>query len=349
LDADRIVTFTGKINGDEIVFTWGKQVRDGGAPLPARGSLADADTGAYGMFDASTPPQFTAKRVPNGGAEFAAAVNLLQKGVKVEGTFFLPQNVNRVRSVIVVVNFGLGGAFYYDPQLRKLSETLESGLLHATISNIGQSGQTDVVRNAGVGGADGLLLLLERLAQESGHRELTDAPLLLWGHSAAGSFVSTFAALHPQRTIAFVRYHSAGAGLLDVNIKVLSQLPALLLVAGTDPQSGIRDAETSWKNGRSAGAPWTFAVEPDAKHGDPKDLDKANELLVPWITAVVRQRRPPDRKTLRAVTDGFGWMGNNRTGEGALYAAYPGSKAEASWLPDQASLRAWQTILGAAK
>src|SRR5260370_14857726 len=103
-------------------------------------------------------------------ALLAAAVNLLRKDVKVEGTLFLPQKVGRVRAVIVVINWGIGQSVYRDdPQWRRLAETLESGLLHARVSDIGPIGTdtpvaAQVVRNAAVGGADGLLMLLRRLA-----------------------------------------------------------------------------------------------------------------------------------------------------------------------------------------
>ena len=192
-------------------------------------------------------------------------------------------------------------------------------------------------------------MLLQRLAQESGHQELADAPLLLWGQSAAGSFAATFAALRPQRTIAFVRYHSAGAGLLGGDIKVLSQIPALLLVAETDAQTARGEAETSWKNGRSVGAPWTFGVEPDATHGDERALTNANGLIIPWITAVLRQRLPLNGATLRRVTDGSAWLGNNQTGEVAPFGTFSGSKPGASWLPDEPTARGWRDVLGGAK
>jgi hypothetical protein len=137
---------------------------------------------------------------------------------------------------------------------------------------------------------------------------------------------------------------------------VVSKIPALFMVGGKDPNAGDASVPNStslaggagnlWRSGRAVGAPWTFAVEPDATHGDPKDLEKANDLMIPWITAIIRQRLSQDGKTLRVVTEGSGLMGNNRTGEFAPYGAFPGSKLEASWLPDQASARGWQTVLG---
>ena len=344
LDGDRVITFTGVVNGDEIEFTWAKHIRDGGVPPAA------ADASASALFGASTPPRFRAKRIPaDGNVELTAAVNLFQKGVKVEGTLLLPPQVGRVRAVIVVLKYGLGYQLEGDPQWRAVSASLNAGLFYARVSNIHRNPQFDVVRNAAIGGADGLLLLLQRFAQESGHPELTDAPLLLWGHSAAGSFVATFAALHPQRTIAFVRYHTSGAGMLGANLGALTPIPALLLNPEHD-ESNPR-VQAVWKSRRAVGAPWTWALEPNAVHGgdNSDDLKKANDLVIPWIAAVVRQRVSPNGERLRAIAEGSGWLGNNQTREVAPNGALQGLNAEASWLPDEASARAWRVMLGVAK
>ena len=83
--------------------------------------------------------------------------------------------------------------------------------------------RADPIRNAGVGGEAGLLLLLNRLAVESRHDEVRNAPLLFWGHSAAASFGISFAGLHPDRTIGFVRYHGNLRGQ-PVNIRSVSDI-----------------------------------------------------------------------------------------------------------------------------
>jgi len=267
-----------------------------------------------------------------------------------------------VRAVIVVLNSGrswtgMGGAFYGDSELRKLSETLELGLLLPRITPIREVEQIDVLRNADVGGADSLLMLLRRLAGESGHQELIDAPLLLWGHSRTGHFAATFAALHPQRTIALVGYHAGGAGLAGPDMNVLKQIPALLLEAKTDIElNSTRPgwppdlfAETSWKHARSLGAPWTFGVEPDAVHQNPGDLKAANILVIPWISAVLRARLSPDGRALRPISEASGWLGNIRTGEILPHALFPGPKQEANWLPDEESARGWRAVVRAAK
>lgn len=344
LDGDRTITVTGTIDRAGIMLTWEKQVRNGG--FPGADEL---------MFGASAPRSYTARRVTEAatdetpGVELVAAANLRQKDVKVEGTLFLPTKVSRVRAVIVAINWGLGEPVYRDGQVRRLLETTESAFLLAGISRIATGTDSiTVVDDAALGGADGLLMLLRDLAEESGHRELTDARLLFWGHSAAGPFGTTFAAMHPDRTIAFVRYHSRERNK-PVDLSIAKHIPALLLAGGKDTNAGVDDAETLWKSGRSVGAPWTFVVEPDAPHGSEEYLKKANDLVIPWIAAVLRQRLSPDGATLRAVTDGSAWMGNNRTGDIASAETFSGSKAEASWLPDELTSRGWRIVMGAAK
>jgi hypothetical protein len=280
------------------------------------------------------------------GIELAAAVNLLQRNVKVEGQLFLPERVQRVRAVIVVINFGLGSrALYHDSAWQKFAADHHVGLLHTRISGIPVDSTADVWRDAGLGGAEGLIALLARLAQESGRKELADAPLLFWGHSAAGPFGATFALLQPQRTVAFVRYHS-GARPLNADMGILAKVPALFFVAGKDTVASAVDAANLWQRGRAVGAPWTFALEPDAMHGDEADLKGANELLIPWISAVLRQRLAPDGAQLRPVNDMAAWIGNSETGTIAPAGGFSESRTRASWLPDETSAHAWRALRG---
>lgn len=242
------------------------------------------------------------------GAELAAVVEITGKEAKAEGRLFLPEKVGRVHAVIVdvttVVNQSITEFVCGDPQWRALAGTLRSGLFCLTIrSNSPTPADTPVadqlMRNASLGGAEGLLALLHRFAGESGHRELEDAPLLLWGISRTGSFAITFAALHPQRTIGLVRYHSHRRGL-PADMNVVTKIPALHIASTKDETAGVEDIQDLWRDGRSVGAPWTFAVEQDAPHVSLEALKKANDLMILWVAAVVRLR-VPSRGALRTV------------------------------------------------
>jgi pimeloyl-ACP methyl ester carboxylesterase len=283
------------------------------------------------------------------GVELVAAINLPEKDVKGEGILFLPRKVDRVRALVVVIRYGLGGsAVYLDPPWRRLSETLDTGLLLFRVSTISSESTARVFNDARLGGGESLVLIVQRFAKEFGHPEIADAPLLFWGHSSAGPFGTTFAATYPERTIAFIRYHS---GDVSADLGTVSRIPALFLMGAKDtsfPQAAVA-AEKLWKSGRSQRAPWTWAIEPDATHGDMTDVQKANALVIPWVTAVLRQRLSPNGDALRVVTEDSGWLGNNQTGEAVTHSAFTSSKEAASWLPDEQTARGWQVVIGASR
>ena len=289
---------------------------------------------------------------PVPGAEFTADVNLTEKNVKAEGTIFVPRKVPRVRAVIVTVGRAPLVDLTAEPFYlwRTLSETSECAVLYLRLGTIRPDPEAGPVfiRNAAAGGADALFAILQRLGEQSAHPELNDVRVLLWGGSSGAGFGTTFAELYPERTVAFIRYHAHLRGW-SPNLKVLREIPALLIAGGKDDTAGTEDAEALWKDGRSAGAPWTFAIEPRATHQDKQTLVSSQALIIPWIAAVLRQRLQPGSMRLRPVSEDSGWLGNNRSTEVSRYATFPGPKREASWLPDEVTAHGWRTVLGAAK
>jgi hypothetical protein len=284
------------------------------------------------------------------GVDLVAGVNLVGDDVKADGRLFLPQRATRVRAVIVATNWGLGWNFYGDPQVRKLVEATESALLLVQITKINVTQITNIpVLNSA--GHSALVMLLQRLARESGHSELAEAPLLFWGHSRAGNVGPAFAASHPQRTVAFVLYQSAAGAVVrtDADVRSLSEIPVLIIEGIVDPQyaSAAIESAALWKGGRALGAPWTFANQADAPHGSYEHLRKANDLQIPWITAVLRHRLSPIAGRLRAVGDNTGWLGDAGTGDVAPYGLFPRPKPEGIWLPDESSARGWRTLWAA--
>ncbi|MFC1736637.1 alpha/beta hydrolase family protein [Candidatus Hydrogenedentota bacterium] len=276
------------------------------------------------------------------------------KDVKVEGTLFLSRNVTRVRGMIVVIHWGMSKAVFEAPEWRRFAESLECGLLHARIRSVdparsaGFADRQRVVRDASVGGGEGLLVLLDRLATLSRHPELKDADILIWGHSAAGSFGISFAEMLPERTIGFIRYHSHRRGA-STDMTVVAQIPALLIAGGKDATAGVEDSEELWMDGRSAGAPWTFVIEPDATHGSREVLKETNRLVMLWIKAVFNQRMAGNGAGLRPISENSAWTGDHLTGEITPAGSFPGKKTKAIWLPDEASARAWRDVSGTAK
>ena len=99
-------------------------------------------------------------------------------------------------------------------------------------------------------------MLMDRLAQESGHREVAVAPLLLWGHSRSGHFAATFAVLHSRRTVAIVGYHTGAAGLTGHDKAVLSNIPALILMAKADIEANVQPLRMAFTTRRDVMEKW---------------------------------------------------------------------------------------------
>lgn len=250
----------------------------------------------------------------------------------------------------------MGGAFYRDPELRKLAESLECALLLPRFTPIlRESNPAWPLTNARLGAADGILTLLARLAQDSAHPELATAPLVLWAHSRTGQLGATFAALHPHRTIALLRYHTAGGGLGGPDMATLTKIPVLLIDAKDDIEQNKRNgvpgepSESVWRTGRAAGAPGTCAIEPDAVHQNPENLKTANALVLPWIAAVLRLRLSETAPGLRPIPDKAGWLADDETGTISAASTFRGSQRSANWLPDEQSAQGWRVVVGKAK
>jgi len=261
----------------------------------------------------------------------------------------LPSTVSAVRCIVWVMHQGqMSVQLYGHSGLRQVVAELQCSLILASIQQIefrrpNTPMAEELNRDAAVAGDAGLSMLIERFAQDSGHHELRNAPILFWGFSAAAGFGTTFAALHPDRTIAFVRYHSHRRGS-TTSVDRLKTTPTLLVAGGRDQTAGTEDASELWRSGRAAGAPWTLAVEPEAQHSSPEIHEKTvTSLTVPWISAVVRLRLN-DKRPLKSVPVGETWLADVSTSETAAFAAFRGDRGAAVWLPDASSAKGWQAV-----
>jgi hypothetical protein len=297
-------------------------------------------------------------RVHNGddfvpGVEVAAGANIPGKNAKAVGILFVPDNVRRIRAVIVFVERAPRSAMsaqgrFGDMGWRRMSASCECALLFFrldTVRAIDVNTPLDatVLRNAAVGGGDVLLLLMQRLASESQHPELAKAPFVFWGWSASAGFGTTFAERFPDRTLAVIRFRTH---LRDhaPDLNTLVRTPMLLVASIKDETAGTENAETLWRAGSERGAPWTLVIEPEAAHFDEKALLFTQQVMFPWVAAIVAQRLSPNDETLRRVTDDGGWLGSRGTGQIASRASFTGNKADSTWIPDEPTAREWQNV-----
>jgi dienelactone hydrolase len=264
----------------------------------------------------------------------------------VNGTLLLPGS-NPVRAIVVVVRHALGQSVFTDEEWRSFTQANSLGLLRLAglaASDAGELTDADrVQKNSRLGGGRALLSLITALAAQTDRSGLKDAPLVIWGHSAAGTFARSFAAEFPERTAAIVSYH-ANARDVPIDVRAMARVAALVFAGELDDQAGTEDSETFWRQGRALGAPWAFVLEPGAAHGSPVALKRSHTLTLPWLRAIVAQRIAGGR--LRELDVRTGWLADQDSLAVFAPPQQPPSARVTSWLPDEESARAWRTVAG---
>ena len=277
--------------------------------------------------------------------EFKAALDAPVKSASVSGSLLFPAGQRRVESVIVTVARARSPRREYsDARWRGMADRVNAAFLFLSLQqppgeNIPIADQ--VVRNAAAGGADGLVALLNRFAADSGHDELRTVPLLFFGGSAGGSFGTTFAMLHPARTIGLVRYNSDSRGL-PIDVETLRTIPVLLVAGGDDQTAGTEDAEKLWRQGRAVEAPWTFGIQPGQGHL--AGLDLATAFMLSWIEGVMHHRLAGGK--LREIDPANTWRADNRNLRIDRGRASAADLAHTSWMPDEKTAKLWQEVVG---
>lgn len=189
-----------------------------------------------------------------------------------------------------------------------------------------------------------ILEVVEQIAEESGHPELVQAPLLLVGISEGGCHANAFNKLFSSRLMGFV---TMKGGCHDQVVDESGRsTPAYLFIGELDTESRADNLTNLFEPNRAEGAPWALAIEPGTGHEPVAD----NTLLINWMDAVISRRLPetvtPDiQPTLPPVDETSGWVGNRTTFSISEYACYEGDPLQASWLPDEQTARDWQAMV----
>ena len=136
--------------------------------------------------------------------------------------------------------------------------------------------------------------------------------MVFFGLSASGNFGLTFAALHPNRTIGFVRHHSHLRGL-RVDTAALVPIPSLTIVGAKDAPDIAQDSRALWQALRARGAPAAYVSHVGQPHVSIDGLVEAGRTMRPWIEAIIHERTSRESSALSAVQIGRGWFMQDST------------------------------------
>jgi pimeloyl-ACP methyl ester carboxylesterase len=260
----------------------------------------------------------------------------------------IPANVHRVRGVLLALGgpdtrgFAAGTPFGAPPPVEPLLQDLgarlrvlaaERGL---AIVGAGRFGPT-AFPNSPASDQE-LLAAIAQAAALTGHDELLNAPIMLFGISGGGPEATGFLERNPARVSAlFLRVPSAVTPLSGEALHV----PAYMSLGALDVVVNNAMLRASFASLRSQGAPWALAVEPGVPHFAWTLAQR--ELLVDWMRAILPLANAgPFRQSSPKV----GFLADPTTGEISPAHAFQGDLGASSWFPNHALAAQWASFIG---
>ena len=282
---------------------------------------------------------------------------------------WLPKDTPTIKGLLVFPYHGTGEQWSVSPEVQDLAKELSCGIVA-----FDQLGKLSDGTQLGFPGNEKspdtrLLDAFAELAKQSGHREVVNAPLCLFGHSNATAFVSGFGGKHPERVFAWIAFKSASGN--QFSEPALYQIPGLVL-SGENDKSYFSDQLATVKKLRKENhARIHMIVEPGGGHwGEGPRGTKTLPIVMAFIRTAYHLRvladADPGQGAPKLIDAGeeSGWLGKNLEGvrvrdekfqwswhtpvvvgqllEIAPYAQFARDKSEASWLPTEKYARKWQ-------
>lgn len=195
--------------------------------------------------------------------------------------------------------------------------------------------------NVSLGSGQALLDALSALGSESGHPELANAPLFLFGMSAGGQFNYEFATWKPDRVIAFV-VNKGGIYYTALTPRATRAVPALLFTGETDLASRTQTITGLFALNRRGGGLWALTQEPGVGHV----VGRSKELAALFFEDVLALRVDAAQPgAMKPLAESSGWYGDvvehtiRPVGESRPPAA------PTAWLPTERTARAWLAVV----
>jgi hypothetical protein len=196
--------------------------------------------------------------------------------------------------------------------------------------------------NVKEGSGQALLDVISLFAKSSGHSELADAPIILWGHSAGGEFNYEFVCWKPERVLAFV-VNKGGFYFSALAPKHAREVPGIFFTAENDLESRKDIVKGIFLMNRRVGALWAFAEEPGAGH----EIGQTQKLAGIFFDEVIPLRlhkKSSDADSsveLQTIPVNSGYVGDIKAPSYSPVAEGRKSDFPAAWLPGSKFAEAW--------
>jgi hypothetical protein len=196
------------------------------------------------------------------GKSFDEAVGPGTNYDKAEFRLWYPEQTKAFRAVVVLVpgSNADGRSDVNDRSWQAFASSHEIALIGCHFADKQHDEFVEKYANAAQGSGQALLDALVSFSSRSGHPELANAPLLLWGMSAGGEFNYEFTGWKPDRVAAFV-VNKGGVYFSALLPSAGRQVPGLLFV-GEEDLERKRIITGLFALNRREGALWALVEEP---------------------------------------------------------------------------------------
>ena len=280
----------------------------------------------------------------------------------------LPAGGRSIQAVWVTFDRGLDiMKFYSDAGIVAFARKHDLALMmpHQCPAKNAPGGPQEMDMNPSHGVGRALFTALDQFSQQTRHRELSSAKLILLGFSGTGALFAHFVGFAPERIVASIPAdpgHFDPVGIDNVQLPPSAlDVPELILAGGADKISGTQRPYNYFRQYRDRGAPWVFLSQNKTPHCC---IINAKSLVLEWLDQIIQLREPSSSKPLHKIDASRGWVGYIRTCPSKVHDdwgsptwdvcdatiqpvghAAPADKITAGWLPDHHLAQAWLTFV----
>jgi hypothetical protein len=191
--------------------------------------------------------------------------------------------------------------------------------------------------NINNGSGNCFIAMLDTLARRSGHAEIKTIPWALWGHSGGAMWSVAMTGKYPERIAATV---AQACGTDISNVPAALKVPVLHCNGKQD----ICHNDTYFANGRSKGAFWAHAINPNTtSDGEGHMVHDVRLISIRWFDYCLALRLPDvsGESQLKAMDTSNAWLGDKTALTVASAATYTGNKLAACWFPNRTMAEKW--------
>jgi hypothetical protein len=155
-----------------------------------------------------------------------------------------------------------------------------------------------------------IIFALDDFARQTGHREISSSKLIVLGFSGTGVLFANFVKYTPHRVMAAILTNPGQTdpyGIKDLDLSADALVvPQFIIVGGIDDRGGTQRPYDYFRRHRVQGAPWVFLIQNGIPHCC---VINAKALILEWLDAMMKSRRPDSDRPLRTMDENKGWQG----------------------------------------